>query len=178
MEPGQKPWPRVAGYTERLKCQEKLIFVFAFLYLFFHPSGIKGLPGRQTELRCCNSVSQAVFCLGGFLFGKQRAVYWALQQHYRKANPSSPVSTGSQHTKGKKRKCQPRLLQITSTTPNKSLLKPPQPVRGYLHREKNHNGRGNNSEWVHSRGKSRGRPNLHDAEGPPTPVLGIHTCQV
>lgn len=51
----------------------------------------KGVPGSQEELS--SNVSQVGFCPGESLSGRQRGVYWALQQHDMEADTSFLVST-------------------------------------------------------------------------------------
>lgn len=110
------------------------------------------MSGSQTELRYCSWVG---FCLAVFLSWRQRGKCWAFLQYYREEDLSFPVSTASQGTPGKKRKCPPLPLQIASTTPNMSMLKTPQPGSRYPHKVKIHGGRESNTEQGQSRGVPR-----------------------
>lgn len=88
LEPGQKPWPRVTDCAKRLKCQERLIFVF----VFFIPSDFKW---QQGSARKPGGAEVFQVSPGWVSVGRQRDVCWALQQHYNEADPNFPVSTAS-----------------------------------------------------------------------------------
>lgn len=98
LEPGKKPCPLMASSAKGLRGQQGLIFVFVFVCLFSPPRTLRsgrGVSGSEVELRCCSCVPRVGFCMGGFLSERERVLCWALQQHYREADLSFPVSIAS-----------------------------------------------------------------------------------
>lgn len=83
---------------------------------------------------------------------KQRGVCWTLQQHYREADPSSPVRTASSQWSLEREEMPsptPTDYKSVYTTLTKSQV---------THRAWIHGGRDSNSEQGPSKGKTKGRP--------------------